>query len=258
MRRKPDEEVRDYGKCHMSRKEQMAEIGKSAIYVVWYSLFFYRSFWAFVPLVVLGIYIYRTNCDARAEKDRYRLLLQFRDMIRSAAAAMQSGSSAENAFLWALEDMRRMHGKEAMICRELELLQRGLAVNRSLEELFADLGKRSKLEQIREFADVLSVAKISGGKMTEIIRIYAEQIHAGVCVREEIVTLTAGRKMEQKIMKIMPFAITVYIEYSNRGYFQMLYHNFSGICIMSVCLTVYLTACRISDRILDSVQKVWR
>jgi len=65
----------------------------------------------------------------------------------------------------------------------------------------------------------------------------------------------SGRRMEQNIMKIMPFGILIYVGISSPGYFDPLYGNLTGIAVMTVLLTIYLAAYHIGDRILDKLEE---
>ncbi|MBR5508807.1 MAG: type II secretion system F family protein [Lachnospiraceae bacterium] len=220
------------------------------VIVLVFSVYFYRSLWAAIPLCGIGLWYWKRDSQRKAQQDRHQLLLQFRDMIRSVAGAMQAGYSVENAFLESYEDMSMMYGRESMICRELKLIQRGLIVSLTMEELLEDLGRRSRTEQIQEFASVFAIARKNGGSMTDVISSYAVMIQRQVDTKEEILTQTAGRRMEQNIMNVMPFGIMAYIGISNRGYFDILYHNMFGVIVMTVCLAVYLTTCGLAEVIL--------
>lgn len=173
---------------------------------------------------------------------REELACQFRECILSVSASLQAGYSVENAFLESERDMLQMYGGESFICRELRLIRRGLHINVSLEELLTDLGERSGCEEIERFAEVFAIAKRSGGDLAGIIGRTAELIGERIDLRRELDTLLGGKRMELAIMKLMPFAIMLYIELANPGYFDILYHNLRGILIMTGCLVVYLGA----------------
>ena len=63
-------------------------------------------------------------------------------------------------------------------------------------------------------------------------------------------SICAGKKMEQIIMKYMPFAIMLYMSITSPGFFDVLYHNAMGVLIMTGCLILYVVACFIADKIL--------
>ena len=52
-------------------------------------------------------------------------------------------------------------------------------------------------------------------------------------------------------MNVVPLVILLYLNLTSPGYFDVLYGNVSGICIMSVCLLVYLAAYALSEQMLQ-------
>lgn len=247
---------RDYGKHDWTMRESVWEVVKCTGIVGLLCTYFYRSIWAAVPLGILGIMFWKLDERKKVQRDRYDLLLQFGDMIRSVEAAMRAGYSVENAFLESYGDMRLMHGRDSIICKELLLIQRGLEMNVSLEEMLEDLGERSGLAQVKEFVQIMVIARKNGGNMAEVIAYSAQQIYRRTRIREEIMIQTAERRLERNIMDIMPFVILTYIGVSSRGYFEVLYHNLQGMLIMSGCLFVYLTGFWLSERILEKALRI--
>lgn len=249
----------EYGKgrrysSHVWKVKELIPEGLKCVGVtLLFAWFFYRSLWAVIPMSLAGILLWKQDNEKMIQKDKRLLVMQFCDCIHSADTAMRAGYSVENAFLASIPDMQLMHGEDSFICRELERMRRGIVINIAIEELFYDFGKRSTIPQIQEFADVLSIAKRNGGNIPEMIRLNAECIRHKVEAEEEIDTLIAGKRLEQMIMNIMPFGITLYLEYSNPGYFDILFHNIQGIGIMSGCLAAYLTAYYLSERILRQI-----
>ena len=126
-------------------------------------------------------------------------------------------------------------------------------MNLTLEQLLREFGEKSGVYQIQEFASVFGIAKRSGGNVSEVIRITVETIHTKVYLQEEISTQLSGKRMECNIMRLMPFFILWYIESSNHGYFDFLYHNITGICIMTGCLAVYLFAYVMGEKIMEQM-----
>jgi tight adherence protein B len=146
--------------------------------------------------------------------------------------------------------MALMYGEGALICGELDIIRRGLTINISLEELLLDLANRSGCEDIAQFAQIFALAKRSGGNMAEIIRSSANQIGKQIELRQELKMLLGGRRMELAIMEVMPFGMLLYIDLGNPGYFAPLYHNLTGVAIMTGCLAVYLGAYFMGEHIL--------
>jgi tight adherence protein B len=128
---------------------------------------------------------------------------------------------------------------------------RGLENNVVLEKLLYELGVRSRLPDIMQFADVFLIAKRSGGNMTEILEKTAGVIEQKIETDKEVQLMISARKVEQKIMNMVPFLIIFYIGTTSRGFFEVLYHNLIGVAVMTVCLLFYGAAYLLSRRIVE-------
>lgn len=226
---------------------------RALLLVVFLAYFFYRSFWAVIPLSAVGGGYAVLTKRKKAEQCREELTLQFKECILSVSAALRAGYAVENAFLESREDMRLLFGEQSMIYQELELIRRGLVINITLEEQLMDFAERSGCEEIRQFAEIFSIAKRSGGDIPEIIRISAELIGQKIDAGQETKALLSGRQMEQNIMKLMPFGILLYIGWGYPRYFDVLYHNLQGVGIMTLCLVIYLGAYALGEHIMHRI-----
>lgn len=102
-----------------------------------------------------------------------------------------------------------------------------------------------------QFADVFLIAKRSGGNMTDILAKTAAVIEQKIETDKEIQLMIGAKKMEQKIMNMVPFLIIFYIGTTSKGFFDVLYHNLIGVVIMTVCLGFYGVAYFMSKRIVE-------
>ena len=94
-------------------------------------------------------------------------------------------------------------------------------------------------------------AKRNGGNITEVLLNTAERIRGGINVDKEIDTLLSEKKLELRIMEIMPFFIMMYLEVTSVGYFNVLYQDYKGRILMTACLLGYMGAVYVGKRILD-------
>lgn len=69
-------------------------------------------------------------------------------------------------------------------------------------ELFAELGQRSQVEDIRNFAEVLTIARRMGGPLDKILENTERTIRERVETRKEIDAAQAAKKYEQQIMSL--------------------------------------------------------
>jgi tight adherence protein B len=246
----------DYRTYRFTLREAAWEVCIALLVAAGLTWFFYRSIFAFFPMCFIGWGYLKSREKAKGKANRHKLRQQFKECILSVCASIQAGYAVENAFIDSLADMTLLYGENAMICHELHLMKRGLVLNQPLEELLWDFGRRSGVEEITEFAEVFSIAKRSGGNLGEVITQCAGIISHRTESEEEIQTLLSNKRLEQKIMNVMPFGILLYVESGNPAYFAMLYHNVSGVAIMTLCLTIYLAAYLLSGRILERIGQI--
>jgi len=250
-----NEELPDYDRYHLSRREAIGAGIKCAIPVIAFGVFFYQSVFSLLILWPVGLFLWKKEGRRRTKQQRREFTRQFMECIQTVSVVLQSGFSVENAFLESEKDMESFFGKESLIFRELEAIRRGLAMHIPLEEQLVKLGQRTGIAEVIQFAEIFSIAKKRGGDMSSVISNTVNRIQEKVKVREEIQTLLAGKEMEQMIMKIMPFGIIGYIGLSYPGYFDVLYHNGFGILIMTVGVAIYVLAFFLGELILHQIEK---
>ncbi len=250
---------RTYERHKWSGKEIFLQAVKCSMVSGGFAWLFYRSIPAFFPVcVIAGTLLTKKDSRKKALEDQRKLTLQFGDCLQAVKTSMEAGYSIENAFLESVRDMNLLHGSRSFIVEELVLLKRGLQMNRSLEILLADLGKRSAVPSIREFAEVFGLAKRNGGNVEAVIQAFLGMVQNKVRIQEELMVQSAGKKLEQKVMNLMPFLIAGYLEAINKGFFDSLYYNPRGIGIMSGCMAAYVGAYLLGERILEQEMKMWR
>ena len=70
-------------------------------------------------------------------------------------------------------------------------------------------------------------------------------------VEKEIQTLLAARKLEFKVMCIIPAGIILYMRIAFPEFMNVLYGNVLGVVLMSICMGIYIAAYRIGQKIVD-------
>lgn len=241
----------DYAEYRFSLKQGMLACAEGAAVVAMIGYFFYRSWLACVFLIpVFGFWV-REKKREEAKKRRQELSMQFKDLVLALSANVKAGYSIENALQESYRDMELLYSGDSPICREVRHMLRGLENNVVLEQLLYDLGVRSHVADIMQFADVFLIAKKSGGNLTEILEKTAAVMEQKMETDKEIQIMISSKKMEQKIMNMVPFMIIFYIGTTSKGFFDVLYHNAIGVAVMTVCLFFYGMAYLLSKRIVE-------
>ncbi len=241
----------DYSVYVFSTREKALYIARALLFVGMTAYLFYDSIAAFFLLIPLTALLLKEKKAKLCQKRRQQLEVEFRDVILSVSSNIQTGYSIENAFCEAYKEITVLYGKDCLMAGELNLLLRRLANNEQLEDALLNLAKRSSVQDIKDFADIFQIAKRGGGNMRAIIADTAEIIGGKQAVRHEIDTVMSEKRLEQAIMRYIPFFIIFYISITSKGYFESLYHNLTGQLIMTAALIVYGLACALSERILN-------
>lgn len=200
---------------------------------------FYRNLLFLVFLTPLGVIVPCIMRRHLRDKRKEKLGSQFKDAILALASALQAGYSAENAWREAWQEMICIYGEKGLITREFEYMVKAIAVNETPEQVISDFAGRSGLPEIESFAQVFCMAKRSSGDLVAIIDSTAHTISEKLRVREEIVTLTAAKQLEETIMSFIPAGIILYLNMTFDGFLDVLYTGLTGRIVMTVCLVIY-------------------
>ncbi len=232
-------------------KEKQWLIGKSIFIVLLFDYFFYRSIWFLLPLLGVGYWYYQMEKRALLEKKREEAREQFKELMLLAATGQKAGYSAENAFLSSYQDMKALFGKDSCVCRMISILKSGRENNIAFSTLWQKIGNELEIEEINEFAQVYEISQKSSGNMASIMEKTADVIVHKLETEKEIAVLLSAKRLEQRIMNVMPFLILFYINMASPGYFDGMYHSLPGALFMSICLFIYLGAYAISASIIS-------
>ena len=242
----------DYNQYHLSAKEFVWVLGKSAAVSGLFAYVFYRSMQVFLLLLPVSVFLlFWRERRQRLKKRKLLLAQQFKEAMVILAASLSAGYAMENAMAVSLEELRLLYGEKGLIVQEFSGMVQQIRTNRNVEQVLLEFAVRSGLEDVQNLAEVLGIGKRTGGDLGSIMRHTAEVIRDKMQVKEEIMTLTASRQFEQKIMNLIPFFIVFYVEGTSPGFFDQMYRTGMGRCLMTLCMGLYLTAFWLSERILD-------
>lgn len=240
-----------YGKYRFSVKECIVGLAESTL--LWGTMIqlFYQNYYLMVLLIPAAFFYMKQKRKRCIRERKKKLNDQFRDALTSMSVAVQAGYSAENAVSACVRDLERLYGEDTDILKEFRYMESQQKVSVPVEELFLDLGARSGVEDIENFALVFHTAKRTGGDMNQVIQKTARMLSDKIDVRQEIEATLAAKKSEQMIMSLMPAGIIFYLKLTSPGFLDVLYGNALGICIMTFCLAVYAGAYWLGKRIVD-------
>ena len=231
-----------YGVYQYSKKEwvkySMIYLGLDALV----SYLFFQSVWAFLLLLPGVVVFFRDRKKVLQEQRAEQMQSQFLTGMQLVCTSLQAGYAVENAFREAIPELEKIYEKDDFILREFRYIVGQLSLNRTVEALLLELGRRSHVEDIQNFAEVFYIAKRTGGDLMAITQNTVSCIQQKQETKQEIDTSLAGKRMEQNMMSGIPLFILGYVKLSSPGFLDTLYHNITGIVVMSVCFGGYLLA----------------
>ena len=186
------------------------------------------------------VYIhYRQRIKERIVHDKKNFKKKFKDGIIAVSFALNVGYSIENAFGQAVDELTLMYGGDSDIVVKFKHIVIRLGQNENLEDILDD------------FAEIFRYAKRSGGDLMAVIKNTAQIIQQKEEVMSEVDTIISGKKMEQRVMSLIPAVIVIYLKVTAKEFIQPLYGNIAGIIIMTVCLGVYVISDMWAKRIVN-------
>lgn len=202
-------------------------------------------------ILYLPIYQIYTRYDRKKKKEqkKRKLRLEFKDSMEIVIGNLLAGYALENAFIEAEKELTELYGTETKMSLELAKINQQVKMNQPIETAFAAFAKESEVEEIENFSEVLSFAKKSGGNFVKIMKASTEAIESRITVEEEIQTMIAARKLEQKVMNAVPIFLLIYLDIASYGYLDVLYKNIGGVLFMTFCLAGYVAAIALAERI---------
>lgn len=237
-RRKPS------GRC----RDLILGMGKGILLGAMIAWLFYRDIKGMLVVPVCIFLTCKKECKNGAETRQEKLQQQFAEFLGFLGEALTAGYSLERAVGEAERGMRTSYGENFFV-RLLMVMQRKMALGSTVEEVFAGFAEETGCEEAKDFAEVLYIAKRTGGAVRQVIA-----NTEGILIRkQETVRQIRGamhsRMYENGVMKYMPFAMLLYLQVGMPAFLTALYHNVFGVIVMTGILLCYAGLCYAVDRI---------
>lgn len=243
--------MQDYHKYRYSTKELIRYLLEWAVVSIALGYLFYQHLIGILLLFPISILYLRRKRHALIKERKWKLNLEFMDGIQALSAALEAGYSAEHAMEEAVRDLLHIYSENSMIIKEFNYMVNQVHMNIPIERALEDFGKRSGVEDIRNFSEVFKTAKRTRGDMLQIIKISRDIICDKIEVKREIVTMISAKRLEANIMRVIPLLILAYLMLSSPDFLKPMYHNPFGILLMSIFLLFYFFAFLMIDRIVS-------
>lgn len=242
----------DYDFYRMAGREKLMCIMAAAIAIFGAAYIFYRSITISLLLTPLALLYPKIRIREIIRGRKNELNLQFREMLYSIASSLSAGKSIELAFGDARKELLIQYSDpDTFILAELQQIIRRIEMNDTVEEALNDLASRSHLEDMINFADVFSICKRSGGNLVQVVKNTAEIISEKIDVRQEINVLLTEKRLEYKVLNIMPVFIVLMLSAGAEEFMAPIFTEPLGRVAVTFSLLLFSAAYLLSKRIMD-------
>ena len=174
-----------------------------------------------------------------AQRRQNKLCVQFKDMLYSLSSSLASGRQMEEAIIEADQVLSLMYADSEPIMKEIKNMKSNiLENNESDKHLLMDFAMRSHSEDINNFVQVYITCRSMGGNMEKVLSHTADILTDKMNIRREIQALTAQKKLEGRIISLMPLGMLLALNLASPAYIAVLYTTLSGRVIMTLCLVL--------------------
>ena len=236
--------IYDYSKYNMTHKEVILfyAVGYCCIAVT--TFLFYHSLLLSLLSGVLIKFVRPFYEQYRVRKRMQELAVQFKDMLYCISASVAAGRQMQEALVETEDNMSVMYPADAPIIEELAHMRKCILENNESDKvLLEDFARRTKSEDINNFVQVYATCRSMGGDLEKIISRTSNIITDKMNIEREIKALTAQKKLEGRMIALMPLTMLLVLNMVSQSYIAPLYTTLMGRFIMTGCLAA--TACGI-------------
>ena len=245
-------EIINYDRYRMKPGELILNLLLAIGFCFLVGMIFYDNWIISSILSLLGIAWIPGRKKELARRRRELVKLQFRDALYFISVSLSSGKAFETALVDAQQALEKVYpDKNAIIIKELELVNARVLMNIPVEEALDDFAQRTQVEEVKNFSDVFSISKRAGANLVEVIKNTSNVIREKIEVKQEIENLIVGKKLEQKILSLPPFVMVYLIKSSSSGFLDPLFYTTAGRVVMTIALLLLLVGHLISKKIMN-------
>ena len=234
--------IYDYSKYEMSHTEEVFFYSVGYCCVALIVFLFYHSLILSVISGALVRFIRPFYEQFKVRRRMQELEMEFKDMLFCISASVAAGRQMQEALVESVDNMSVMYDADKPIMAELLYMRRCILENNESDKvLLEDFARRSKSEDINNFVQVYTTCRNMGGDLEKIITRASTILTDKMNIEREIRAITAQKKLEGRIIALMPLAMLLSLNIVSQSYIAPLYTTLMGRLIMTGCLamTVY-------------------
>ncbi len=244
-------EIVDYNVYVIKPLERSLYILGASLALIAIGFVFYRNFVMALLLTPVSLYYPKIRRRQIINKRKTELKLQFKDALQSLSSSLHAGRSFESALKGSISDLLIQYEPDSYIIIELSMIVRRLEANETVESAFLEFAERSHIEEIESFAEILDICKRTGGNLISAIKSSTDIISDKIEVNSEIQSIISQKKLEQKILTVMPIAIIIMLSTSAMDFMLPVFTEVIGRIVMTFSMGLFIISYLISEKITN-------
>lgn len=247
-----DNELIDYNTYNMNLKEKIFYTMIAAIVVFVIGYVFYRSI--IMALIITPVALKYPSMREKEiiKNQKKKLNIQFKEALYAVSSSLSAGKSVEMAFKDALKDLKVLYiNPDTFILKELEYIIRRLELNETIENTLLDFKSRAHLEDVSNFVDVFVICKRTGGDLVDIIKTTSDTIADKIHIKQDIDVMLSQKKLEQKILGIMPIVLILLLSWSCPEYMNPVFNTFIGKVVITIAIVLFVVSYFLAVKIIN-------
>ena len=242
----------DYNVYRLNRNEILNYYSAAGILLALLGILFYRSLLMAVLCAFAAVPLKRFYADHLRKKRLERLQEGFKDALYSISGSVAAGRQLPMAIKEAAAGVCSTYGEDSDIAVELSHIVSVYSESHGdAYALLADLGSRSGLEEISQFARSCNICRRCGGDMESVALKSASLLLDRMELSREVKGLIQQKKTDIILLTAMPIGVLTFLNLVSFSYLEPLYKGLSGRLIMTLCLAAVCGALLWCIRITD-------
>lgn len=188
------------------------------------------------------------------KKRRKEILnIQLRDALNSIVTSLRAGLSINSALIKCSEDLERLYSlvKEKPMLEEFNKIKSDLNMGMSVDDALRNFMNKMQMEDVDDFVNSVMIVRQKGGNLVEVMTNVTQMITDKLAMKREIETLTTSKKLEARIMTLVPIFIIVSLSLFSANYMKPLYESFVGKVFIIIGFIFLVINYFVSNKIVD-------
>lgn len=191
-----------------------------------------------------------TNMNEKRLKKKFKN--EFKDFLYALSGSFSTGRHLVEALHEVNDSLEKMYSMDSQIMIEINTLLLQLKLTGYDEiKVLENFKKRKPIEDVIDFVEMYKSCRDTGGDFAGVLSKGANMIAEKIKIDREIEAITYQKKIEGRVIGIMPVILLIFLNIFSPDYILPLYSGLSGHIIMTFALVLTIFAFAMIERITN-------